>query len=244
MYAPQVAKAAVEAGLEDFTVDRSLQISLEGAQPAYHAWMDKLPGVKWHSFLSLLSMQLLIHVALAFKGEECGCNWRHQAFGLPTTTLLTVQTVLAHYRAPMQIQSLVGLIGVVVMKVIGTTLVAYKDKCFMSILDTGHESPWMISFGAVVHTFGTHIGYRVDMQHFGVFSAAIFVLITAFTYVRYLQQNGGSDPFLWGLGLVALSNAVATEGAVIARYSLAKLNMTCFLRQAQLTKQQRALNRD
>ena len=241
---PQVAKAAAESGLEDFTVDRSLQFSLEGVQSAYHAWMDKLPGVEWHSLFSLFTMQLLIHVALGIKGEEYGCGWKHQGFGLPTTALLTVQTILAYYKAPMKIQSLVGLIGMIIMKTIGTTLVACKDKCFMSILDTGHESPWMISFGAVVHTFGTHVGYRVDMQHFGVFSAVVFVLITAFTYVRYLQQNGGSDPYLWGFGLVALSNAIASEGAVIARYCLAKLNMTCFLRQAQLTKQQRVLRHD
>ena len=206
--------------------------------------MDKLPGVKWHSFLSLLSMQLLIHFALALKGEEHGCNWKHQGFGVPATALLTVQTVLAYYKAPMQAQSLVGLVGVLLMKAIATAAVICKDRCVSSILDMGHKSRWMISFSAVVHTVGTHIGYRVDMQHFAVFSTATFVLMTAFAYSRYLHQRGGSDPYLSGLQLVALSSAVATEGAVIARYYVAKMNMICFLRQAQLTKQQVALHED
>ena len=240
----QVAKAAVEAGLEDVTVNRRLQFSSEDVQAAYHVWMDKLPGVKWHSFLSLLSMQLLIHFALALKDDEYGCTWKEQSLGFPTTAILIAQTLLSYYKAPMVVQSVLGLIGCVAVKTLGTAAVAYKNPCVSSILDLGHESPWMISLGTVFHTLGTHVGYRVDMQHFGVFSVAVFALMTAFTYFRYLNQNDGSDPNLWGLGLVAFSNAVATEIAVIARYYMAKMNMTCFLRQAQLTKQLRALHND
>ena len=213
-------------------MDRSLQLSDEDVQAAYHAWTYKIPAVKWHSVHSLC-VKLLMCFAIAVKAtQHDACTWKHLGFGLPTVLLLAAQVALAHCKAPMRAQSLAGLAGALVLKAAGTAGIACRDPCLLSIAGA-HQALPVLCFGAILHTLFAHIVFRVDMQHIGVFSTGIFVLHTAAMYLRYLAHTGGSDPFLWGLSVVALSQAVATQGAIVARYHVAKLNMTSFMKLAR-----------